>query len=273
MNKNCKRGNPAFVLYKIHMESMTKREILAQYSWKHDGDWAKIAQALQTHEPLSRRYQCGNYITIYDELYPPQLRSLRHPPWVLFYRGNPELLKRPSAAVVGSRKLTEYGEWATERCTELLADQFVIVSGLAKGADGAAHRTAIAMRGSTIGVIGCGMNVRYPRENEYLYRRMEKEQLILSEYPDTTGVKKYHFPWRNRILAALGDCVIVTQAALKSGTMGTVSAALELGKEVWCVPYPYNMEAGKGCNLLIAQGANILYDEAVLKNLRPLRSI
>ena len=102
---------------------------------------------------------------------------------------------------------------------------------------------------------------------------LEKEQLILSEYPDTTGVKKYHFPWRNRILAALGDCVVVTQAALKSGTMATVNEALELGKEVWCFPYPYNEEAGKGCNLLISQGANILYDEDILKNLRPLRPI
>ena len=255
------------------MKKLSKRDILAHYSWKYDGDWAKTAEALKTNEAVTRTYHCGNFITIYDEAYPDNLRKLRYPPWVLFYRGNPDLLKRPGVTVVGSRRLTEYGEYASERSAELLSEQFVIISGLAKGADGAAHRTAIAMRGSTIGVIGCGMNVRYPRENEYLYRRMEKEQLILSEYPDTTGVKKHHFPWRNRILAALGDCVVVTQAALKSGTMATVNEALELGKEVWCFPYPYNEEAGKGCNLLISQGANILYDEDILKNLRPLRPI
>ncbi len=255
------------------MEKLSRREILAHYSWKYDGDWSKTAEALRTHEPVNRRYNCGNYITIYDEVYPDNLRALRYPPWVLFYRGDLSLLEKPGITVVGSRKLSAYGEWATERSAEILSEQYVLISGLAKGADGIVHRTAIAMRGKTIGVIGCGMNVRYPRENEYLYRIMENEQLILSEYPDTTGVRKHHFPWRNRILAALGDGVIVTQAALKSGTMGTVGEALELGKEVWCVPYPYNEEAGKGCNLLISQGANILYEEEILKDLRPLRPL
>ena len=268
-----KTGKPVFRLYKNSMEVLDKREILAHYSWKYDGDWSKIAEALRTHEKVKRRRDCGSYITIYDDAYPKNLRALRYPPWVLFYRGRLDLLKQTGFTVVGSRKLTAYGEWATERCAELLAAQHVLISGLAKGADGIVHRTAIAMRGTTVGVIGCGLNVRYPRENEYLYRMMESEQLILSEYPDTTGVKKHHFPWRNRILAALGDGVIVTQAALKSGTMGTVSQALELGKEVWCVPYPYNEEGGRGCNLLISQGANILYDEDILKDLRPLRTI
>ncbi len=255
------------------MKELSKQEILASYSWKYAGDWGKIAIAIRENEPAEVYPPTGNYITIYDAAYPDRLRGLRYPPWVLYYRGDLSLLKRPCVTVIGSRELSQYGKEATERCSALLAKQFVLVSGLARGADGIVHRTAIGAGGKTIGVIGCGMNVRYPRENEYLYRIMERQQLILSEYPDPTGVRKHHFPWRNRILAALGDCVIVTQAAVKSGTSGTVAAALELGREVWCIPYPYDEECGKGCNLLISQGANILYEDSILDDLRPLRAL
>ena len=252
---------------------MTKQELLAQYSWKYDGDWSSISKALSTMEEPGHEMIQDRYITIFDEDYPKSLRRLRFPPWVLYYRGDLSLLKYPSITIVGSRKMNGYGKKMTELSASILADRFVLVSGLAKGVDAIVHRTAMGKKGKTIGVIGCGLNIRYPRENEYLYRRMEKEQLILSEYPSTTGVKKHHFPWRNRILAALSEGVIVTQAALKSGTMLTVNEALNLGKEVWCFPYLFNDPEDMGCNLLISQGANILYDDRPLRDLSPLKSL
>lgn len=253
--------------------TISKQEILARYATKYEGEWSYIANALKTGEPVPTRQAKGSYITIYDDAYPSSLRSLRFPPWVLFYRGNLNLLNQQAMTIVGSRELGAYGRQMTEISTSMLCGRYVIVSGLAKGADGIAHRTAIGKGGKTIGVIGCGLNVRYPRENEYLYRRMERDHLILSEYPEHTGVKRHHFPWRNRILAALGEGIIVTQASLKSGTMLTVNEGLNLGKEVWCFPYPCGMKEGEGCNLLISQGANIVYDLSVLEDLHPLKAI
>ena len=252
---------------------MTKQEVLAQYSWKYDGDWSSISKALAAAEEPGHAVISDRYITIFDEAYPDSLRQLRFPPWVLYYRGDLSLLKQPAITIVGSRKMNSYGKTAAEISATILADRFVLVSGLAKGVDGIVHRTAMGKKGRTIGVIGCGLNIRYPRENEYLYKRMEKEQLIISEYPSTTGVKKHHFPWRNRILAALSQGVIVTQAAVKSGTMCTVNEALTLGREVWCFPYLFNDPEGMGCNLLISQGANILCDEKPLRDLTPLKSL
>lgn len=252
---------------------MTKQEQLAQYSWRYEGDWARIANAIRREEPPGSETIKDRYVTIYDEAYPQSLRTLRYPPWVLFYRGNLDLLNTSCATIVGSRRMTWYGKASAELSASILSEHFTLVSGLAKGVDAIVHRVAIAKGSHTIGVIGCGLNTRYPKENEYLYKRMEEEQLIISEYPSNTGVKRHHFPWRNRILAALGDCVIVTQASYKSGTMCTVNEAVTLGKEVWCFPYPFEDETGAGCNLLISQGANIVYDRKLLEELRPLRSI
>ena len=252
---------------------MEERERLAQYSWKYEGDWAKIAKAISSHEPVREEEITDAFLTVQDSDYPESLRKLRYPPWVLFYRGDKSLLRQSAAVIIGSRKMTWYGKASAELSASILAKRFVLVSGLNKGADSIVHRTAIGVGGRTIGVVGCGLNTRYPKENEYLFRKMEEEQLILSEYPSNTGVKRHHFPWRNRILAALGDCVIVTQASLKSGTMSTVNEAITLGKEVWCFPYPCGDETGMGCNQLIFQGANIVYDPKLLEELVPLKAI
>ena len=243
---------------------MTDSETLAAYSCMYHGDWSRIAEALaQRRAPLPCTIPTG-YITVLDEDYPERLKALRYPPWVLFYQGNLSLLKRQSITVIGSRSLSEYGRKMTHEIVRRLAGRYVIVSGLAKGADGEAHRSAIEAGGSTIGVTGSGLKTHYPKENEQLYRIMAQKHLILSEYPYDTGVRKEHFPWRNRILAALSERIVVSQAALKSGTMLTVNEGLALNREIWCVPYPYGSEEGGGCSLLIQQGANMLYDPAQL---------
>ena len=246
---------------------MELRDLLIGASRYYNGDWSKTARAVQNHEehpPVHE--QC---LTICDAAYPDALRQLRFPPWVLYYEGDLNLLKQPMITMIGSRKCTPYGAGITSYLAASLAKRYVLVSGLAKGVDGIVHETAMQAGGATIGVIGCGLDIHYPRSNDPLYRRMKKSQLILSEYPCGTPPRKEHFPWRNRILAALGEQIIVTQAALRSGTMLTVNEALNLSRTIWCVPYPFGDETGAGNNLLISQGANILYRPEQVSDFHP----
>lgn len=248
---------------------MDRREILAARAVGCEGDWAAIADSIRRDLPVPTAAVRDSYITIYDSDYPQALRQLRFPPWVLFYEGNPDLLRQPAVTIVGSRQAGRYGELATRKVAGCLYDRFVIVSGLARGVDAIAHSRAISLGGHTIGVIGAGLDVHYPACNEQLYRRMAADQLILSEYPRGVGVRREHFPWRNRILAALGQAVIVTQATLHSGTMLTVNEAIALSRDIYCVPYPLGDELGRGCDHLIEQGANILFDVRQLSDLQP----
>ena len=242
---------------------MKGREKLAAYAVMTNGNWSAIAAHIHNHtEPQAIVKDA--YITVLDDLYPAALRTLRYPPWVLFYRGNAGLLKIPAVSIVGSRNACEYGLASVHRIITVLGTGFVYVSGLAKGIDAAVHREAIISGAHTIGVIGSGLGTVYPRENSSLNDVMGNDQLILSEYPHDTGIRRDHFPWRNRIIAALGNPLIVAQAALKSGTMLTVNEALALSRDVCCVPYPYGSGEGAGCNLLISQGAQILYDDEQL---------
>ncbi len=250
---------------------MEKKTQLIQLALKYHGDWDRIAMGLKRGEqPEGYRLE-EPCITIYDEMYPPELRKLRFPPWVLFYRGSLELLSKPCITIVGSRDVQEYGEFMTRHVTELVADRFTIVSGLARGVDGIAHETALRCHAHTIGVTGCGLDRTYPQCNAHLYKEMEQSHLLLSEYPVGTEIQRRNFPWRNRILAALGAAVIVTQASLRSGTTSTAMEAAALGKEIWCIPYIYGDACGEGCNALIEQGANILYSDEQLEKLQPLQ--
>lgn len=251
---------------------MTDRETLAFYSYKYEGSWNAVAKAVAAQEEPVPCEIKENYITILDENYPPQLKALRFPPWVLFFRGNILLLNEPMITIVGSRDLSDYGAQLTVKACEELKKRFVLVSGLAKGADSIVHKCALE-NGCSIGVIGSGLGTRYPQENSALYGVMMRHDLILSEYPYDTGVKKEHFPWRNRILAALGQALIVTEAKYRSGTMITVNEALALSKEIYTFPFPFESEYGSGCNRLIADGANILYTAGQLKEIRPEISI
>lgn len=245
----------------------SERALLAAYAVRYRGEWKKIAAAIARKEPVSIPEVKETYLTIADEAYPASLRRLRFPPWVLFYEGNLELLRYPAVTIIGSREMHAYGRAMTELAASILCEHYVLVSGLAKGVDGTVHRTALEHGGHTIGVIGCGLNVAYPRCNQDLYQRMSEDHLILSEYPRDTMPESWHFPWRNRILAALGEAVIVTEARRTSGTMHTVNEAIALSREVWCAPYPYGAEEGEGCNLLISEGANLLVNEDSLKDL------
>ncbi len=243
---------------------MISREMIAEYAYAYEGDWSRISRAL-SEQPASGSFCIREkYITILDEAYPKELKDLRYPPWILFYEGDISLLAKPKVTIIGSRSLTPYGYHLTRTCAAALRESYVLVSGLAAGADGCVHRTALE-GGHTIGVIGSGLSFSYPEENRDLYDTMRKSELILSEYPNFTGVRKHHFPWRNRILAALGEFLVVTEARERSGTSLTVNEALALGRDVWCCPHRFDEESGMGCNRMIAEGAYMLYDSGQLK--------
>ena len=245
---------------------MINSEYLADLAYVYGGEWPRIARAIEKKEqPLhTRKYE--RYITICDEDYPEVLKKLRYPPWVLFYEGNIELLKEPMMTIVGSRNLTDYGKRMTCMVSSILKKKYVLVSGLAKGADALVHEEALH-GGKTIAVIGNGLGTHYPSENDVLYQKIADTGLILSEYPFHSPPYRHHFPWRNRILACLGESTVVTQAKEHSGTMITVNEALNLGKDIYCVPYPLEDENGTGCNRLIEEGAGMLYTKEQLYDL------
>lgn len=235
------------------------REQILYYAVKYRGEWNKITQAIADQEAWSPIAYAGAYVTIMDDEYPAVLKKLRYAPWIIFYEGNLELLKQSCVSIVGARDCDAYGMQMCKHVVDILKKNYVIVSGLAKGIDGCAHRCALSAH--TIGVIGCGLDVVYPSVHADLYAQMKKQHLIISEYPYGTKPLAHHFPWRNRMIAALGQALVVIQARKRSGTMLSVNEAIELSIPVYCIPHNFGYTAGEGCNLLISQGANILLDD------------
>ncbi|ATP39339.1 DNA-protecting protein DprA [Solibacillus sp. R5-41] len=192
-----------------------------------------------------------------SDLYPESLKKIYDPPTVLYVKGDLSLLQHPKKiAVIGSRNASKYSEEALKLILPpLINEQFVIVSGLAKGADRFAHEATMRYGGKTIAVLGHGFFHFYPKENQKLGEHLAKEQLLLTEYPPYVGVQKWQFPARNRIISGLSLALIVTEAALKSGTLITTELALEQGKDVFAVPGLITSEQSKGTNKLIKEGA------------------
>ncbi|CAI2602246.1 hypothetical protein AKUH3B204M_07710 [Apilactobacillus kunkeei] len=196
------------------------------------------------------------WITIIDDLYPENLKEAYLPPIVLFYFGDLGLLENKALAIVGSRNNTEYSVEVIRRLIpDIISNQITIVSGLAKGVDRLAHLAAIANHGTTIAVIGTGLDQYYPRENESLQRTIAKNHLLLSEYPVGCRPARYHFPERNRIIAGLVRSVLVTEAKYRSGSLITANLALQNNRNVLAVPGRIDSELSVGCNDLIQAGA------------------
>ena len=244
---------------------MDSKQLLA-YSIKYEGDYASIHKACMNNEPYIPVQEEGFYFTIYDNIYPEALKVLKNPPYVLYYRGNIDLLNRESVSVIGSRNALSYSIRWTEKLVRELSKRYVIVSGLAKGIDGLAHQIAME-NGSTIAILGCGIDVIYPKTNKDLYNQIKMNGLILSEYPGKTEVRKHQFVMRNRIIAGLGQSLYVMQSNLKSGSMITVNVALDCGKDITCLPFNCDQIEGEGNNFLIQQGANILTNLSELTKL------
>ncbi|HEX2953621.1 MAG TPA: DNA-processing protein DprA [Bacillota bacterium] len=208
-----------------------------------------------------------------EEEYPKNLQSIDNPPPVLYYRGDIRPEDRAAVAIVGSRTATPNGLLNAEQiAAELAAQGVVIVSGLARGVDTAAHRGALAGGGRTIAVLGSGIDIVYPPENEKLAEEITKTGILLSEFPLGEGPRQGNFPARNRIISGLSLGVLVVEAARDSGSLITAGLALEQGREVFAVPGPIHSEACYGSNRLIRQGAYLVQSiDDILEGLNLMR--
>lgn len=201
-------------------------------------------------------------VTVIEEpAYPQALRYIANPPAILYYRGQIGEINNFSLAVVGCRAATPYGKHTARNLGQALArHQVTVVSGMARGIDREAHLGALEGQGLTIGILGNGIDVIYPRENKALYDQVAREGLILSEFSPGTHPEPRNFPMRNRLISGLAQGVVVVEARLKSGALITVDFALEQGKDVFAVPGPLSSPASTGTNKLLQQGA-IMYTE------------
>jgi len=191
--------------------------------------------------------------------FPRGLKEIPSPPSQLYCVGQLDICLGPKIAMVGSRAASWHGlQFAEALAGQLAALGFVVVSGLARGIDAASHRGALAVGGKTIAVLGQGCDLVYPKQNQALYQEVVREGLLVSEYPDGTGPKPYHFPARNRIITGLCDALIVVEARTRSGSLISAKSALAQGREVFAVPGPVVAGAASGCHELIREGAHLL---------------
>lgn len=235
--------------YTLHASFLDKPIINAILK-KRDTDPELCLQEYEKH---------GVNIVCWDEpLYPPNLRHISNPPYTLYYQGDLEITRLPCLAIVGSRTATNYGRiTAYKLAHELAASGMVIVSGLARGIDSEAHRGAL-QGGKTIAVLGCGLDIIYPRENKNLYKEIINSGVVISEFPLKTRPEPSNFPMRNRIISGLSKGVVVVEAKEKSGALITADYALEQGRDVFAVPGPINSKTSVGPNNLIKQGAKLI---------------
>ncbi|WP_238933362.1 DNA-processing protein DprA [Brevibacillus choshinensis] len=259
-----------------------RKRIRAIYEWYGSfsealEDWASVEQLWKLSPMVSKhvrdyiKEETGQklvekrdkadfrYICFLDEAFPDKLRHMPDNPLTLFAKGELELLHQPAIGVVGSRRPTPYGRaCCTHLVKELSQHGLVIVSGLAHGIDGEAHRAALQVKGKTIGVLGCGIDQVYPAGHRALYREIETFGLIVSEYPPGTLPLPGFFPERNRIISGLSLGILVVEGAERSGSLVTADCALEQGRDVFAVPGPIFSLVSAGPHNLIKQGAKLV---------------
>ena len=193
-----------------------------------------------------------------EEAYPHRLKDITDYPFGLFYIGSLPREDRPTVSIIGARECSEYGRKTAELFGKTLGSKGVqIISGMARGIDGISQSAALNVGGNSYGIVGCGVDICYPKENEKLYNKLKINGGILSEYLPGTEPKANLFPARNRIISALADILLVVEARMKSGTYITVCQALEQGREIYAVPGRITDGLSDGCNRLIRDGAGI----------------
>jgi len=212
-------------------------------------------------------------ITLADDTYPRLLLEIADPPALLYARGRTELLSRAALAIVGSRNATQQGEANAAALARALSDAgLTIVSGLALGIDAAAHRGGLGGAGSTIAVLGTGIDIVYPGRNAALAAEIAERGLLVSEFPLGTAPAAQNFPRRNRLISGLARGCLVVEAALASGSLITARAAAEQGREVFALPGSIHSPLAKGCHALIKSGAKLVESaEDVLAELAGFR--
>lgn len=203
------------------------------------------------------------FVPYFLESYPKRLREIPSPPYALYVKGKLPRDDQPSTAIVGARNCTPYGEqMAMEFGFELARAGVQVISGLARGIDGSAQRGALNGGGEVFAVLGCGVDICYPREHIGLYTDLWRTGGLLSELRVGSPPLPAHFPVRNRIISGLADQILVMEAREKSGSLITADQALEQGRDVYALPGPVSSSLSRGCHLLIQQGAGLLLSPA-----------
>lgn len=201
----------------------------------------------------------NHFLARTDPRYPPQLLDLPDMPAWLYVKGDPDWLARPMLAIVGSRNASHQGLRDAAAFAQTLSEAgLTIVSGLALGVDAAAHEGALAGMGSSVAVVGTGLDRVYPARNRELAHRLACQGAIVSEFPLGTPPKTGHFPRRNRLISGLSAGVLVVEAALESGSLITARLAAEQGRDVFALPGSIHSVLSKGCHRLIKQGAKLV---------------
>jgi DNA processing protein len=220
---------------------------------------------------LIKKYKIS-IVTLNDASYPKNLKEIYDPPPLLYVKGKIEEGDKNAIAIVGSRRATTYGRLTAQRLSSQLAAQGItIVSGMARGVDSEAHKGALAVRGRTIAVLGCGIDVVYPPENRALEEKIVSSGAVITEFPFGTKPFAGNFPKRNRIISGLSLGIIVVEAAQKSGALITARLALEQGREVFAVPGSTTSPYSKGTHNLIKEGAKLVENiDDILEELEPL---
>ncbi len=224
-------------------------------------------------EPYSIMQFCESagigILTYGDSDYPKSLRSLKDPPTVLYYVGSlPDLNNNLCIAMVGTRKMSEYGMRAAYKIAyEVASSGAVVISGMALGIDSVAASAALAAKGKTIAVLGCGIDVIYPKEHERLYREIRERGAVISEYPPSTEPRGFRFPIRNRLISGLSQGTVIVDASMSSGALITAKNAILQGRDIYAVPSNIDSENSSGTNSLIRDGAQaVMCGHDIVKN-------
>lgn len=265
-----------FEIYKLKKAGLNNRQVLnvLEYMDFHDEkpslrDVAVISECrnpavfLENYKQLNVKHLKEEFekfpsFSILDDVYPWELSEIYNPPALIFYKGNLNLLELPKLAVVGSRECSKTGLQSIQKIIKELNNETVIVSGLARGIDTCAHMSALQNGGKTIGVIGTGLDVFYPKANKKLQEYIGERHLVLTEYGPGEQPLKYHFPERNRIIAGLSRAVLVSEAKMRSGSLITCERAMEEGRDVFAIPGSILDGRSDGCHHLIQEGAKLV---------------
>ena len=256
-NLICKYKSPEEIWNLIKKGSISKNELK-----QNTIDELTNKKYMENLEEYSKYMKKNNIkiLTINDNKYPQKLKEIYDPPVLLYYKGDITIINKPTIAIVGCRKCSNYGIKIASMFSSLIAQHNInIISGLAKGIDSYSHIGCLKTNGKTIAIIGNGLDNIYPHENRELAKCIiENHGLILSEYVVGTKPLKKNFPARNRIISGISDGILVVEAKIKSGTLITVDFGLEQGKNIYAIPGNITSDNSIGTNELIKQGAKII---------------
>jgi len=251
-------GDPS-LLFKRSRAELKRMTLGADITAWIAGGWALEAAERSAADAAKKGI---TIISVADPDYPQMLRSIFDPPVVMYCLGDVRVAQQASVAIVGSRRASVYGRQVTERLAKELAETgLTIVSGLARGIDCAAHLGALAAHGKTVAVLGCGVDIPYPRENRRVYDQISNQGCILSEFVCGTHPAPQNFPIRNRIISGLAYGTVISEASEFSGSLITARLTLEQNRQLWAVPGNITNPGSYGPNYLIKQGARIVLDK------------